>query len=85
MALNATQLGSELEQAVRSSQALGATPYPQLTSYCNAIAQAIVDHFKNNAVIKEGKANGFTEEVETTGPNIHKSEILNVPVTGGIE
>lgn len=84
MALNAAALGSELETAVRSSQSLDATPYPQLTAYCNAIAQAIVDHIVNNAELNMAQANGFTEEVETVGPNINKSEIINVPVTGGI-
>lgn len=86
MALNAANLGSELEQAVRSSQGLDGTPYPQLTAYCNAIAAAIVDHFVANAELKMAKANGYTEEIETTpGPNLNKSEIIDVPVTGGIE
>lgn len=86
MALNAGTLATAIENGVRSSQSLGATPYPQLTSYCQALATAIVDHIKNNAEIDTGKANGYTEEIETTpGPNLNKSQILDVPVTGGIK
>lgn len=82
MALNAANLGSELEAAVRSSQALDGTPYPQLTAYCNAIAQAIVDHFVNNAQL-----NNVTLVADTTsvvGNLSHEHDVENAVIEGGI-
>lgn len=83
MALNAANLGSELEQAVRSSQGLDGTPYPQLTAYCNAIAQAIVDHFKNNAELDNAKFSGVFPGT-VTGVTC-STTITDEEVTGGIK
>lgn len=86
MALDAGRLATAIENGVRSSQSLGPTPYPLLTSYCQALATAIISEITGHAEIDTGKANGYTEEIETTpGPNLNKSQILDVPVTGGVK
>ena len=84
MALNASTLGSELEQAVRTSQGLDGTPYPQLTAYCNAIAQAIVDHFVANAELNNVVVTADTTSVDGSGPGNHEHDVENAVVTGGI-
>lgn len=82
MALNASQLGSELETAVRTSQGLDGTPYPQLTAYCNAIAQAIIDHFVANAEISNGQL--ASDLVVRTPSDSGTYAVDDVEVTGGI-
>jgi hypothetical protein len=72
MALNTQSLGSELEAAVRASLTLGAIPYPQLTAFCHALAQAVVDHIKANAVLV---ATANTNDVNGNYP---------AQVTGGV-
>jgi hypothetical protein len=83
MALNAANLGSELETAVRTSQNLDGTPYPELTAYCNAIAQAIVDHFKNNVELDNAKFSG-TFPGTVSGATC-STTITDEEVTGGIK
>lgn len=51
MALNSGSLATSIENNIRAAMGLGSTPYPQMTDYCNALAQAIVDHIKENAVV----------------------------------
>ncbi len=84
MALDSSRLATAIENGVRSSQSLGVTSYPQLTAYCQALASAIVTEITANAQINNGLANGLTGVINTTEPNINKSPISNVPVTGGI-
>ena len=65
MALNAAQLATEMEAAVRTSQGLDNTPYPELTAYCTAVAQAFVDHIVANAEVT-GTAEPSGDTVEGT-------------------
>lgn len=91
MALNATTLGgvlkTEIEAQVRSFLGLGATPYPQLTSWAEAmgtaIATKVVDHIKTNAELDNAKFSG-TFGGTVTGATC-STTITNQPVTGGIK
>lgn len=82
MALDASQLASDLETGIRSAFTLGATPYPRLTQYCNVLATTIVDHFKNHAEINNGKTTGA---VVRTPADAASYAFTNQPVTGGIK
>lgn len=83
MALNASSLAADIESGVRSSQGLGSTPYPQLTSYCQALATAIVDHIKNNAEIDNGQVN--SNNVTRSPSDTATYTIDSTTVTGGIK
>ena len=62
MPLSATRLsgvlGPEIETQIRSFLALGSVPYPQLTSFANALGKAIADK-----VVLEVTANAVARTV----------------------
>ena len=70
MALDKDRLKASLEAKIRTSQNLGATPYPQLTSYCGAVAEAIVKEITDNASVNPEKS-----------PTVKLK--VDVPVSGG--
>jgi len=89
MALNKTALASELETNIRNSQGLDATPYPELTGFCQAVANTIIDHFVSNAELSGAKANGATAAGDGTylspgDVTVSALDINDVPVSGGI-
>lgn len=80
MALNKDRLKASLEAKIRTSQSLPATPYPRLTAYCDAVAQAIVDEFTVNAEVdpKTGDPAGLKVDV----PNVSGGGFTTVHVYG---
>lgn len=88
MALSSSRLATALEDVIRSGIGLGATAYPNLTSFCSALATAIVTEIQGHAAITSGVANGVTgtASAPVTGGNaaVPALSITNVAVTGGV-
>lgn len=82
MALNSSNLGSELEDAIRDVMELGVTAYPKLTDFCNALATTIVSHIQANAELSNAKFSGTFPGTVTGGTC--STTITDEEVTGGI-
>lgn len=94
MALSSTRLSSELKPVIESNirnYILGgdSTPYPSLTQFCaalaDAISQKVISEIVTNAEIKNAFANGTlsgTVSGDTVSLSINSS---NHTITGGIE
>lgn len=90
MALDATRLKNalspDLESQIRSFLNLGATPYPDLTNFCNAIATSfankVVAEITANAALNNAKFSG-TFPGTVSGATC-STTITDQAVTGGI-
>ena len=82
MAMSGNGLASELEAAIRDSFELGATPYPKLSTFCDRLANTLVDHIKNNAEVTAIVTGRTSSSPDGTPPTEY---IVNQPVTGSIE
>lgn len=86
MALDSTRLKDalkpQIETQIRTALALGATPYPELTKFADALAIAIsstvIAEITANATLSDAKFSGTYGVVGST------VSITNQPVTGGI-